>query len=115
MIKVSEYLISILKNYPDLASVVQDRIFPLVAKEGTVFPFAIYGFGEVPFETKDACAYDTNVTVWFEPNHVIEAYKMADDLKELSEQHDWEFYNTNVSFDSETGKIFSELNFKIIK
>lgn len=115
MIQVSEYLIEILKNYPALAAAVQGRIYPLIANESVKFPFAVYGFGEVPFETKDACAYNTNVTVWFEPNHITEAYKMADDLKELSEQYDWEFFNTNVSFDSETGKIFSELNFKIIK
>jgi len=115
MIKVSEELVTILKNYSALTTVVQQRIFPLIAKEATVFPFAIYGFGEVPFETKDACAYNVNVSVWFEPKHITEAYKMADDLKELSEQHDWEFYNTNVGFDSVTGKIFSEINFKIIK
>ncbi|SFO04786.1 Protein of unknown function [Paenimyroides ummariense] len=114
MIQVSEYLIEILKNYPALAAAVQSRIFPLFANEGTRFPFAVYGFGEVSSETKDACAYNVNVAVWFEPNNVTEAYQMADDLKELAEKNPWEFINTNVGADEENRKIFSEINFKII-
>ena len=114
MIQVSEYLIEILKNYPALAVAVQGRIYPLIANESVKFPFAVYGFGEVSFETKDACAYNVNVAVWFEPNNITEAMQMADDLKELADQHDWEFYNTNVDFDAATQKIFSEINFKII-
>lgn len=114
MIQVSEYLIEILKNYPALAAAVQGRIFPLIANESVKFPFAVYGFGEVPFETKDACAYNVNIAVWFEPNNITEAMQMADDLKKLADQHDWEFVNTNVDFDAATQKIFSEINFKII-
>lgn len=114
MIEVSKYLIEILNNYPALAAAVQGRIFPLIANEKVKFPFAVYGFGEVPYESKDACAYNVNVAVWFDPNNIIEAMQMADDLKNLAEQNPWEFINTNVDFDAETQKIFSEINFKII-
>lgn len=114
MIQVSEYLIEILKNYPALAAAVQGRIYPLIANETVKFPFAVYGFGEVPYASKDASAYDVNIAVWYEPNNVIEAYQMADDLKQLAEKNPWEFINTNVGVDDETRKIFSEINFKII-
>jgi|SRR5690606_7660707 len=115
MIEVSTELKNILNAYPPLATSVQSRIYPLLANESVVFPFAVYGFGEVPFETKDACAYNVNVSVWFEPNNITEAMQMADDLKNLAENNDWEFINTNVDFDASTQKIFSEINFKIIK
>lgn len=115
MIQVSELLINVLNAYLALTNVTDDRIFPMIAKENVAFPFAVYGFGEVPFETKDARAFNANVTVWFEPGSITEAYKMADDLKQLADQNPWEFINTNVDFDAETGKIFSEINFKIIK
>lgn len=114
MIKVSTQLKNILNAYPPLATAVQNRIYPLLANEGVPFPFAIYGFGEVPFETKDACVYNVNVSVWFEPNNITEALQMADDLKTLAENNDWEFINTNVDFEPANQKIFSEINFKII-
>lgn len=115
MIQVSKYLIAILENYPALAAAVQSRIYPIVANEGVGFPFAVYGFSEVPYESKDACAYNVNVSVWFDANKRTEAMQMADDLKKLAEQNPWEFVNTNVDFSTATQKIFSEINFKIIK
>jgi len=115
MIQVSTYLKNILSTYPALSGIVQNRIYPLIANEGVKFPFAIYGFGEVPYQSKDACAYSVNVAVWFEPNNITEAYQMADHLKTLAEMHDWEFISTNVEFEPSNQKIFSEINFKIIK
>src|SRR5690606_6423583 len=112
MKEVSTRLKNVLSAYPALTAVVQNRIYPLLANETAVFPFAIYGFGEVPYESKDACAYNVNVSVWFEPNNITEAMQMADDLKTLAETHDWEFINTNVDFESTNQKIFSESNFK---
>lgn len=115
MIEVSKFLKDILSAYPELQDRVQNRIYPIIANESVIFPFAIYGFGEVAYQSKDASAYNVNVAVWFDSNNITEAMQMADDLKKLSEQNDWEFVNTNVDFDSQTQKIFSEINFKIIK
>jgi len=115
MIQVSEILLDVLNNYPALTAKVQSKIYPLIAPDSTSFPFAVYGFGEVPYETKDASAYNVNVAVWFESNNITEAMQMADDLKVLVEATDWEFINTNVDFDINTEKIFSEINFKIVK
>lgn len=114
MIEVSEYLISVLSAYPKLTAAVQDKIYPLVANEDVSFPFAVYAFDNVPYASKDASAYDVNIAVWYEPNNVMEAYQMADDLKALAEQNPWEFQSFNVGFDPGTQKIFSEINFKII-
>ncbi|WKW47262.1 hypothetical protein P3875_04140 [Myroides sp. JBRI-B21084] len=114
MIEVSKHLHSILSAYLPLTNVVQTRIYPLIANETVVFPFAVYGFGEVPYESKDACAYTVNVAVWFDQNKIIEAYTMADVLKTLAELNSWEFINTNVDYSDVTQKIFSEINFKII-
>lgn len=115
MIQVSQLLFSLLSSYTELTTVVSNRIYPVLAPENAVFPFVVYGFGEVPTETKDASGYMVNVAVWFEQNKVTEALQMADDLKVLIEDHDFEFINTNVNFDADNLKIYSEINFKIIK
>lgn len=115
MIEVSKQLIAVLTAYVPLTNVVNNKIYPVLANEGVQFPFAVYSFGEVPFETKDACAYHVNLSVWFEPNKITEAMQMADALKELIDQNDWDFVSTNVNFDETSLKIFSEINFKIIK
>lgn len=115
MIEVSEMIVQVLKSNPGLLNVVGDRIYPLVAKEGVSFPFAVYRFGEVTPETKDAGGYLVNVTVWFDANMVTEAFGTCDVLKEMVEGTDWDFVSTNADFESETMSVYSEINFKITK
>lgn len=115
MIEVSKMIIQVLKSNPGLLNLVGDRIYPLMANEKAVFPFAVYRFGEVASETKDAGGYLVNVTVWFEENKVTEAFETCDVLKEMVEGDGWDFVNTNADVEPETMSVYSEINFKITK
>lgn len=115
MIEVSKMIVQVLKSNPGLLNLVGERIYPLMANENADFPFAVYRFGEVASETKDAAGYLVNVAVWFEENKVTEAFGTCDVLKEMVEGEDWDFVNTNADVEPETMSVYSEINFKITK
>lgn len=115
MIEISEQVVSLLKSDPQLTAVVENRIFPMVGNEGVKFPFAIYNIGDEQIETKDAYSYPVNVFVWFEVNQKTEATEMRAILKQVIIESDFDFINTATGMHDDTGHVYAELNFKIIK
>lgn len=115
MIGISEQVVSLLKSEQQITSVVGDRIYPMIGNENAKFPFVTYNVGDEQEITKDAFAYPVNVLVWFEANQKTKAVEMRGFLKEMILQSDYEFENTMAGMQDETGHVFAELNFKIIK
>lgn len=115
MIEVSEQVVSLLKSEQQITNIVGNRIYPMIGNEDVKFPFVTYNVGDEQEITKDAFAYPVNVLVWFEADKKTKAVEMRGILREMIIQSDYEFENTMAGMQDETGHVFAELNFKIIK
>lgn len=110
MKKVSKQVYEFLQTIPELTSMVDSRIYPILAKENVKFPFATYTLGEVPYASKDAREFPIRVAVYFQGDKVTEAMDLADVIKDKVEDSNFLFNSSNIDSDYETGIVFIEIN-----
>jgi hypothetical protein len=99
MLKISEELIAFLATHPDFTVAMGTKIFPIVAPEGTNFPFATYRINEVANLSYDATAATVQLYFWFAQNEYKKAVDFVDKMKPIIEENEnYEWQNSTVDF-----------------
>lgn len=96
-LKITKYIVDILRNNSEVVGRVAFRIFPIDAKLGTTFPFIVVNRTSlVASYTKDGNSYDTiNVDISIADPDYDEAVEIAGYVREALEQH--RFKNDEIS------------------
>lgn len=110
MKEAGKQLFEFLTALPDFTSVMQTRLFPLIAEGDTAFPFSIYSVRAMPM-SQDADDYEYTLSVFFKPNEYDECVDFCDAIKTLIEQkYQWIASETEVS--EEDYSFIGIINFK---
>lgn len=115
MKEVAISVFDFLKQVPELTSFTANRIYPVLAKDVAVFPFAVYTIGEVPYISKDAREFPVKLGVYFQGDKIMDSMDLADVLKEKIEDSVFNYQSSQVDSDFEEGVVFLEIFFNIIK
>lgn len=102
-LSVVSYIYDKITNDEDLTSVLNDRIFPLVAEEGTEYPYLIMKLETItPAYTKDGRIYD-NITV--SVSVYAKDYKtvvgIQEQVRNLLEAYSFKLESFNEDFNSD--------------
>lgn len=102
-ISVISYLYDKLQNNGDVSSYVNDRIFPLVAEEGTDYPYLIMKLESIlPQYTKDGRIYDVitvSVTVYAKDYKTVT--QIQEIVRNLLESNSFKLDSLNEDFSSD--------------
>jgi hypothetical protein len=99
MIQLSEELILFLATHPEFTTVMGAKIFPIVAPEGTNFPFATYRINEQTQLSYDGTAATIELFFWFGPEKYKKAAEFTDAMKPIIElKPNYEWQNATVDF-----------------
>ena len=102
-LSVVSYIYDKIKNDEGLTSVLNDRIFPLVAEEGTEYPYLIMKLESIqPAYSKDGRLYD-NITL--STSVYAKDYKtvvrIQEQVRSLLESHSFKLESFNEDFNSD--------------
>lgn len=114
MLEVSQIIYTFFTSVTAFTDVCGTRIYPLVTKEGTAYPFAIYSLNEEEGQTKEAKRYAITASIYFKPDQFTECATFADVVKGLVE-NEWQWQNSNIDFVQEDQSFVATINFTIIK
>lgn len=102
-ISVISYLYDKLQNNGDVSSYVNDRIFPLVAEEGTDYPYLIMKLESIlPQYTKDGRTYDVitvSVTVYAKDYKTVT--QIQEIIRNILESNSFKLDSLNEDFSSD--------------
>lgn len=112
MLDISRELFEVLSQNEIFTSVVQKRIFPVVAGEGVEYPFSIYTLQQEPLSI-DGDEYNISLHTYFSPNKISEAMNFADQAKEVIQDcYQWE--GSGIDFIDKDQSIVVSIFFKTI-
>lgn len=102
-LSVVSYIYDKIKNDEGLTSVLNDRIFPLVAEEGTEYPYLIMKLESInPAYTKDGRVYDNitaSVSVYAKDYKTVVG--IQEQVRSLLESHSFKLESFNEDFNSD--------------
>lgn len=113
---VSDSIYSFFQSETDFTDTVGTRLYPLVAKEGTTKPFAIYTLIEETAETKDfGDKVNVSLSVYFDPDKYATCTAFADTCKEIiKDSTDFMWLGSSVGYVDEDRSIVANINFETI-
>lgn len=89
------------------------KFFPLVANEGTDFPFATYRIEVVEGESKDADKTTATIALYYDANSYTECVTFSDTVENLiKNKFDW--ISSTVDFFEADQSFVALINFEII-
>lgn len=88
------------------------KLYPLVANEGTAFPFAIYKIITSEGETKDADKATVQLSLWFASDKYTECVTACDTVEALIKQQ-FNWVSSDVDFIQEDQSFVANINFEI--
>lgn len=115
MKQISEELITFFSSLTPFTSVMNDRLFPLVANEGTDFPFSIYKIEQQTGITKDAgYGYAISLFAYFLPENYEEAVDFNDAIVSLLESTSsiYDYIDSSIDYIEENQSIVVLISFK---
>lgn len=108
-IKVANFFLT-KQSYVDVFGAV--RPYPVVAPEGTQFPFATYTIDRVEGKTKDGDEYSVTVYFWFDANNYTEMATLLENIiPEI--QDDYDFQAATMDFVEDNQSYVGIINFLI--
>jgi hypothetical protein len=103
MLKISEELIVYLASQLVFTQVMGTRIFPIVAPEGTDFPFATYRITEQMPLSSSGSAASIELYLWFGPNKYMSCMGFTDLMKTVIEEKQNYIWQSSTPDFSEDG------------
>lgn len=100
-IKIADFFLS-KQSYTDVFG--SNRPDPVVAPEGTAFPFATYTIDRIEGKTKDGDEYNVTAYFWFDANQYNEMATLLENIiPEIQDEYDFQaatmdFVEDNQSF-----------------
>lgn len=115
MDNVSTLIYQFFTTQTAFTSVVGTRIYPLVAREETPYPFVIYTIGNPEPLTKEATSYPVSVNLYFEKSSYTECVSFQNTVKNLIDNGvNWNLVDSAVDFIEDNQSIVATVNFEII-
>jgi hypothetical protein len=108
---VSDEIFTFFTTKPSFTDVVANRLFPLVARKETTFPFAIYRIVQQEGQTKDADRFAITVSVYFDEDQYTECVTFADTVKDIVDNSRYDWQQTDVEFVEENQSYMAEISF----
>ncbi len=111
MFQFSELLYSFFTSNIGFTSVMEDKLFPIIAPEETVSPFATYRIGGKEGVSKDADEYNATLFFWFDENQYNEALQFTDQMIELVKaSQNLEFVSSSIDYIEENDSYAGIIN-----
>lgn len=115
MDEVSTLIYDYFANEATFTAEMGTRIYPLVAREETEWPFAIYTIGNPEAFTKEAVNYPVTLNLYYEKANYTEAVTFHADVKALIDTDTaWNIGDSSVYFLEDDQSIVAAINFEII-
>lgn len=112
MFQFSELIFSFFTSSTFFANVMMQRMYPVIAPEDVVFPFATYRIESKEGESKDADLYRATLFFWFEENQYNEALQFTDQMIEIVKgSQNLEFESSSVEYIEENNSYAGVINF----
>lgn len=113
---ISDSIFSFFQSTTDFTGTIGTKLYPLVAKEGTEKPFAVYTIQEEIGETKD---FGDRVTItlslYFEPDKYATCTAFADTCKDIIKNSTtFMWLGSAVGFVEDDQSIVANINFETI-
>lgn len=102
MFQFSELIFSFFTSSTIFTTAMGQRMFPVIAPEDVIFPFATYSLESKEAESKDADMYRATLFFWFAKNQYNEALQFTDQMIELVKA------SNNVEFESSSVQYLEE-------
>lgn len=115
MKQLSEEIFNYFSSLTAFTSVMDNRLFPLVANEGTLFPFCNYKIEQQTGVTKDAgYSFDVSLFAYFKPEKYAEATEFNDAIvQELqSDESPFDYQDSSIEYIEENQSIVVLISFK---
>lgn len=104
MFQFSELIFSFFTSNSAFSVLMEQRMYPIIAPEDVVFPFATYTLESREGESKDADSYRATLFFWFQENQYNEALQFTDQMIDLVKA------TQNIEFESSSVQYLEENN-----
>jgi hypothetical protein len=104
MFQFSELIFSFFISSSEFSVLLEERMYPIIAPEDVVFPFATYTLESTEGESKDADLFRATLFFWFQENQYNEALQFTDQMIELVKA------SQNIEFESSSVQYLEENN-----
>ena len=99
MLEVSEKLVAYLLSELSFTTIMEDRLFPIMALEGTVTPFTTYRINEKTPLSKDGTQSSISLFFWFGPNEYKKMVVFTDLMEAIiKEKREYEWVSSSPDF-----------------
>ena len=110
MLEISEEITAFLLAQSEFTTVMGDRVFPLVANEGTAYPFTTYALSEEPI-SNDGDEFTITLFLYFDKANYLKCAAFITQLKNIiKENYDW--LSSNIELLEESLGFVGIINFK---
>ena len=115
MLQQSVDIVAFLKSKTEFTSVMQQKIYPIVALPGTNVPFATYRINEETPFTKEATQANLTVFFWFDPNKYKDCVEFTDAMKTIFENESpYNWLSSSVDYIEENNSFAGIINLNTI-
>lgn len=112
MLELSKELYMLFSSSDLFTSVVEKRIFPVVAGEGVDYPFSIYTMNQLP-ASFDGDEFSVGLHTYFSSNKISEAMGFVDSLRDFIDDH-FIYEGSGIDFIEKDQSIVVSIYFKTI-
>jgi hypothetical protein len=99
MLEVSDEIVAFLNAQTEFTDVMGDRVFPIMALEGTETPFATYRINEKIPLTKDGNQSNVSLFFWFGSNEYRKMVVFTDAMEAIiKEKSNYEWVSSSPDF-----------------
>jgi len=111
MFEFSEILFSFFTQNSTFAATMGLRLYPIIAPEDVVIPFATYSLEGREIESKDADLYRATLFFWFQENQYNEALQFTDQMIEIIKaSNNFEYESSTVEYLEENNSYAGVIN-----
>lgn len=115
MDEVSTLVYDFFTNQSAFTDEVGTKLYPLVAREDSQYPFVIYTIGNPEAFTKEASNYPITLNLYYQPANYTECVTFAETVKTLVDVNtNWNLSDTSIDFIEDDQSIVATINFEII-
>lgn len=111
MLQISEDIVSFLNSRPEFISVMENKIFPIIALPGTKVPFATYRINEETPYTKEVSQASVTLFFWFDSSKYKDCVTFVDAIKPIIENESpYNWLSNSVDYIEENSSFVGIIN-----